>query len=74
MAFLLAIISSLLFEVVNCDPNKRGGRRSAVKVFTEQGVAMISSVLTSEVAINVSIRIMDAFALKLSTLKLQVTR
>ncbi len=41
--------------------NKRGGRRSAIKAFTEQGVAMLSSVLTSDVAVNVSIRIMDAF-------------
>ena len=45
----------------NATSNKRGGRRSTVKVFTEQGVAMLSSVLTSEVAINVCIRIMDAF-------------
>ena len=40
---------------------KRGGRRSSIRTFTEQGVAMLSSVLTSETAINVSIRIMDAF-------------
>ena len=40
----------------NATSNKRGGRRSAIKVFTEQGVAMLSSVLTSDVAVNVSKR------------------
>jgi hypothetical protein len=30
-------------------------------VFTEQGVAMISAVLKSEVAVNISIQIMQAF-------------
>ena len=45
----------------NATSNKRGGRRSAIKVFTEQGVAMLSSVLTSDVAVNVSLHIMDAF-------------
>ena len=38
-----------------------GGRRYLPRVFTEQGVAMLSSVLRSEAAIEVSIRIMDAF-------------
>lgn len=38
-----------------------GRRRSLPYVFTEQGVAMLSAVLKSEVAIEVSIRIMDAF-------------
>ncbi|HQI03977.1 MAG TPA: ORF6N domain-containing protein [bacterium] len=40
---------------------KRGGRRYAPFVFTEQGVAMLSAVLRSETAIKVSIRIMEAF-------------
>ena len=38
-----------------------GGARSFPYAFTEQGVAMLSSVLRSETAILVSIRIMDAF-------------
>ena len=38
-----------------------GGARSCPYAFTEQGVAMLSSVLRSETAILVSIRIMDAF-------------
>jgi ORF6N domain len=39
----------------------RGGRRFAPYVFTEQGVAMLSSVLGSERAIAVNIEIMRAF-------------
>jgi ORF6N domain len=39
----------------------RGGRRSLPYVFTEQGVAMLSSVLNSEQAIEVNITIMRAF-------------
>lgn len=38
-----------------------GGRRTAPYVFTEQGVAMLSSVLRSEKAISVNISIMRAF-------------
>ena len=39
----------------------RGGRRYAPLVFTERGVAMLSSVLNSERAIRVNITIMRAF-------------
>jgi hypothetical protein len=39
----------------------RGGRRYLPYVFTEQGVAMLSSVLNSERAIQVNIGIMRAF-------------
>lgn len=39
----------------------RGGRRYSPRVFTEQGVAMLSSVLNSRRAIDVSIAIMRAF-------------
>jgi len=41
--------------------NPRGGRRYAPYVFTEQGVAMLSSVLKSSRAIQVNIQIMRAF-------------
>lgn len=40
---------------------KRGGSRYKPYVFTEQGIAMLSSVLNSERAINVNIEIMRAF-------------
>jgi hypothetical protein len=39
----------------------RGGRRTLPYVFTEQGVAMLSTVLNSERAINVNIAIIRAF-------------
>lgn len=40
---------------------KRGGRRDLPYVFTEQGIAMLSGLLKNEIAIQVSIKIMDAF-------------
>ena len=41
--------------------SKRGGTRYMPFAFTEQGVAMLSSVLNSELAITTNIRIMRAF-------------
>jgi hypothetical protein len=41
--------------------SKRGGRRYLPYVFTEQGVAMLSGVLTSDIAIEANIHIMRAF-------------
>ncbi len=41
--------------------SNRGGRRYPPRAFTEQGVAMLSSVLRSERAIQVNIAIMRAF-------------
>lgn len=41
--------------------NGRGGRRYLPYVFTEQGIAMLSAVLNSDLAIQVSIHIMTAF-------------
>ena len=38
-----------------------GGRRKLPTVFTEQGIAMLSGLLRSKIAIQVSINIMDAF-------------
>ena len=40
---------------------QRGGRRYLPYVFTEQGISMLSAVLKSETAVNVSIQIIDAF-------------
>jgi DNA-binding PadR family transcriptional regulator len=42
-------------------PKGRGGRRHRPYAFTEQGVAMLSSVLSSARAVNVNIAIMRAF-------------
>lgn len=38
-----------------------GGRRYMPYVYTEQGIAMLSAVLKSEVAVDTSIKIMDSF-------------
>ncbi len=41
--------------------NGKGGRRYMPYVFTEQGIAMLSAVLRSGIAVQVSIKIMDTF-------------
>jgi len=41
--------------------SSHGGRRTPPFVFTEQGVAMLSSVLQTEIALKVSVQIMRAF-------------
>ncbi|MEG0519430.1 MAG: ORF6N domain-containing protein, partial [Bacteroidales bacterium] len=41
--------------------SNRGGNRYSYYAFTEQGVAMLSAVLRSPIAIQVSINIMNAF-------------
>ena len=52
--------ASLRFQI-GTSKKGRGGRRYLPMVFTEQGVAMLSSVLNSERAIQVNIAIMRAF-------------
>jgi len=42
---------------------KRGGTQKLPFAFTEQGLAMLSGILNSEVAINVNISIMRAFVM-----------
>jgi len=51
---------SLRFQIGTSKP-KRGGRRFMPYVFTEQRIAMLSSVLKSEQAISVNIQIMRTF-------------
>ncbi len=41
--------------------SRHGGRRTSPYVFTEQGVAMLSSILNSEIAIQINIQIMKTF-------------
>ena len=50
---------SLMFQ--NGTSKTKGGRRKLPRVFTEQGVAMLSGVLRSKEAIKVNIAIMRAF-------------
>jgi len=52
---------SLRFQIGMSKEKGRGGRRYLPYVFTEQGVAMLSSVLNSERAVKVNIEIMRAF-------------
>jgi hypothetical protein len=53
--------ASLILQIAISNKG-RGGRRKVPYVFTEQGVAMLSSVLNSKRAIQVNIEIMRAFA------------
>ena len=48
------------FSTSSCR-NNYGGRRYNPRVFTEQGIAMLATILKSKVATEVSIQIMDAF-------------
>lgn len=47
--------------VTSSEDNTHGGRRYMPYVFTEQGIAMLSAVLKSAVAVEVSIKIMNNF-------------
>ena len=72
------ILTSQIATPKNDDPNlksqnatsrEHGGRRYLPYVFTEQGVSMLSAVLRSDTAVQVSIRIMDAFVEMIANLK-----
>ena len=45
------------------ETSKRGGRRYLPYAFTEQGIAMLSGLLNSEIAIDMNILIMRAFVM-----------
>ena len=49
------------FVISSLTKENYGGRRKLPTVFTEQGIAMLSGLLRNEIAIKVSINIMDAF-------------
>ncbi|WP_293926374.1 ORF6N domain-containing protein [Sphingobacterium sp. UBA6320] len=48
-------------QIVTTKADKRGGSRYLPMMFTEQGVAMLSSVLKSDIAIKINIQIMRVF-------------
>ena len=50
-----------LISQIAIPKSSRGGRRFAPYVFTEQGVAMLATVLNSEKAIQINIQIIDTF-------------
>ena len=56
-----SIEDNLKFQTGTSSSNKHGGVRKLPYVFTEQGVAMLSSVLRTEKAAEVSVNIMRAF-------------
>ena len=66
---LTADEDSLLRSQIATSKSGRGGRRYAPLVFTEQGIAMLSSVLNSERAIQVNIAIMRVFVKLRETLR-----
>lgn len=49
------------FVTSSLEKERYGGRRYLPFVFTEQGIAMLSGLLRNEIAVKVSINIMDAF-------------
>jgi hypothetical protein len=51
------------WDILKCQfgTSSWGGKRKLPSVFTEQGIAMLSGLLNSDVAINVNIQIMRAF-------------
>ena len=64
-SFRLDDYESNCLLVENFDQKKetRGGRYKNPRVFTEQGVAMLATILKSKVATQISIQIMDAFVI-----------
>lgn len=52
---------NLRSQFATSSSNKHGGRRYLPYVFTEQGIAMLSAVLKSDIAVEVSIKIMNSF-------------
>lgn len=49
------------FGISSFEGNEHGGRRTLPYVYTEQGIAMLSAVLRSDIAVQVSIKIMKTF-------------
>ena len=52
---------NLRSQIVTSSLSGHGGRRYMPYVFTEQGIAMLSAVLKSDVAVEVSVKIMNSF-------------
>lgn len=52
---------NLIFQNGSSSEKEHGGRRKLPYVYTEQGIAMLSAVLRSDIAIQVSIQIMKTF-------------
>jgi hypothetical protein len=59
--FYFRINENEFFSLKSKISTSKGGSRKGHNVFTEQGIAMLSTILKSKVAVETSIRIMDAF-------------
>ena len=59
--FCFRITESDFISLKSKFSTSKGGSRKGHNVFTEQGIAMLSTILKSKVATETSIRIMDAF-------------
>ena len=59
--FMFQLTEDEFLRFQNGTSRVHGGKRYLPFVFTEQGVSMLSSVIKSETAVKVSIRIMDTF-------------
>ena len=61
--FAKKIYSFWLFLVKKFDKKieTRGGKYKNPRVFTEQGIAMLTTIIKTKIATEVSIKIMDAF-------------
>ena len=57
----LEIMRSQIVTTSKLEDNKYRSKKYLPYVFTEQGIAMLLGILKSEVAVQVSIKIMDAF-------------
>ena len=53
--------NNLLAEIFDQKIEKRGGKYKNPRVFTEQGVYMLATILKSKLATSITIAIMDAF-------------
>ena len=59
--FYFRINENEFFSLKSKISTSKGGSRKGHNVFTEQGIAMLSTILKSKVAVETSIRIMDTF-------------
>ena len=59
--FYFRINENEFFSLKSKISTSKGGSRKGHNVYTEQGIAMLSTILKSKVAVETSIRIMDAF-------------
>ena len=75
-SWILSDEESNIFLVANCDQKieTRGGRFKNPRVFTEQGVAMLATILKTPIATQVSIAIMDALkAVNIPTVEVHIS-